>query len=239
MRNMVSQNTIKETELKTTRASAIYVDLRNAILSGTLPPEAKLNVRSLSEQFQTGLSPIREALNRLSTEGLAHHADNKGFVVSPVSLDELVDLTQARCWMNEIGIRKSIELGGGDWEERILIASHRLARCNRVSKGSDTDSIARPDLAWNIAHKAFHQALVSASGSPWLIETCSQLFDSAERYRSLASLAGTSRSDPRDEHKDILNAALDRDAERAARLLTEHFKRTADLVRTVIGHNPT
>ncbi len=239
MRNMPSQNAIKDSELKTTRASAIYVDLRNAILNGTLSPEAKLNVRSLSEQFQTGLSPIREALNRLATEGLAHHADNKGFVVSPISLDELDDLTQARCWMNDIGIRKSIELGGADWEERILIASHRLARCPRVSKEAGGSSAAQPDLAWDIAHKAFHQTLISACGSPWLIETCSQLFDSAERYRSLASLTGTSRSDPRDEHQDILNAALDRDADRAATLLTEHFQRTSDLVRRVIGHDPT
>jgi len=234
---MTSHTATKDTELKTTRASAIYIDLRNAILSGTLSPEAKLNVRSLSDQFQTGLSPIREALNRLATEGLAHHADNKGFVVSPVSLDELDDLTQARCWMNDIGIRKSIELGGSDWEERILIASHRLARCPRVSKSPGTETTIQPDLAWNTAHKAFHQELISACGSPWLIETCSQLFDSAERYRSLARLAGTSRRDPRDEHQDILNAALDRDAERTANMLTEHFKRTADLVRSVIGHD--
>jgi len=137
--------------------------------------------------------------------------------------------------MNDIGIRKSIELGGGDWEERILIASHRLARCPRVSKEPDIDSATSPNPAWNIAHKAFHQELISACGSPWLIETCSQLFDSAERYRNLARLAGTSRSDPRDEHQDILNAALDRDAERAATLLTEHFQKTADLVRTVMG----
>lgn len=86
-----------------------------------------------------------------------------------------------------------------------------------------------------MAHKAFHQALVSACGSKWLVETCSQLFDSADRYRSLARLAGVSRSDPRDEHHEIMTAALDRDADTAARLLTEHFQKTARLVQTVVG----
>ena len=227
---MREQEIIKDEVVKTTRASAIYFDLRDAILDGSLTPGAKLNVRGLSERFETGLSPIREALNRLATEGLARHADNRGFVVSPVSLPELMDLTQARCWMNDIGIHKSIELGDAEWEELILVTCHRLTRAPRAPNGT-----FGPASAWNVAHKAFHQALISACGSNWLIETCSQLFDSAERYRSLARLAGASRSDPRNEHHEILAAALNRDGDKAAALLTEHFQRTAELVRTVVG----
>ena len=220
-------------EVKTTRASAIYLELRGAILDGSLKPGAKLNVRDLSDRFETGLSPIREALNRLAMEGLAHHTDNRGFVVSPVSVPELQDLTQARCWMNDIGIRRSIEFGDAAWEEAVLVSCHRLSRTPR----DPADGSPGPDPAWNIAHKAFHQALVSACGSNWLVETCSQLFDSAERYRSLARLAGASRSDPRDEHREIMTATLDRDADTAASLLTDHFQRTAQLVRTVVGEN--
>ena len=223
-------NIVEGIEVKTTRSSAIYSDLRDAVLDGSLKPGEKLNVRELSARFDTGLSPIREALNRLATEGLAQHSDNRGFVVAPVSLPELVDLTQARCWMNEIGIRKSIEFGDATWEETILVTCHRLSRTPRTPDDGTLD----PTPEWNVAHKAFHQALISACGSNWLIETCSQLFDSAERYRSLARLAGASRVDPQGEHQDILTAALDRDADKAASLLTEHFKLTADLVQTIV-----
>ncbi|GIX14570.1 MAG: GntR family transcriptional regulator [Paracoccaceae bacterium] len=219
---------------KITRASAIYAELRGAILDGTLAPGVRLNVRELSARFDTGLSPVREALNRLAMEGFAAHADNRGFVVSPVSVPELEDLTQARCWVNELGLRRSIALGDAGWEKAVLVACHRLSRTPRER----TDGATGPNPAWNAAHKAFHQALVSACGSEWLIDTCSQPFDSAERYRSLARLAGVSRSDPRDEHKEIMTAALDRDADRAAALLTEHFQRTAHLVRTVVGNRP-
>lgn len=230
IRNVQEQTKIDVAEIKTTRASAIYADLRDAILDGSLTPGAKLNVRELSSRFDSGLSPVREALNRLAMEGLAHHTDNRGFVVSPVSLPELADLTQARCWVNEIGIRRSIELGDEGWEESVLLTSHRLSRTPRMP----ADGSNGPDPAWNVAHKAFHQALVSAAGSNWLIETCSQLFDSAERYRSLARLAGASRTDPRDEHREITTAALDRDADTAATLLTAHFQRTAQLVQAVV-----
>ena len=163
-------------------------------------------------------------------EGLAQHSDNRGFVVSPVSLSELLDLTQARCWMNDLGIRRSIELGDAAWEERVLVSCHRLSRTPRAGP----DQVG-PTPEWSIAHRAYHQALVSACGSKWLIETCDQLFDAAERYRSLARLAGASRSDPRDEHQEIMTAALDRDADTAAKFLSDHFTRTADLVRTVVG----
>lgn len=222
---------IDGSEVKTTRASAIYGALRAEILNGSLEPGQKLNVRSLGARFDAGLSPVREALNRLATEGLALHSDNRGFVVAPVSLPELMDLTQARCWMNEIGIRRSIELGDDAWEEAVLISCHRLSRTPRTK---DPDSVIA-DPAWNAAHKAFHQALIGACGSPWLIETCSQLFDSAERYRRLASLAGASRQDPRDEHQEILTATLDRDSDTAATLLSDHFRKTAGLVETVVG----
>ena len=89
--------------VKTTRASAVYFDLRDEILDGSLEPEARLSARDLSARFQTGLSPVREALNRLAMEGLAQHSDNRGFVVSPVSLSELLDLTQARCVLTVVG----------------------------------------------------------------------------------------------------------------------------------------
>ncbi|MBT0956633.1 FCD domain-containing protein [Alphaproteobacteria bacterium KMM 3653] len=217
-------------EQKQTMASSIYAQLRKEILDGTRPPSAKLNIRDLSESFSSGLSPVREALNRLSSEGLAQQADNRGFNVQPVSLPELIDLTQARCWVNEIGIRESIKKGGAEWEETIILASHRLIRTPRFL--AEEDKLANPD--WAVAHKTFHQSLISACGSNWMIDTCSRLFDAAERYRSVARVAGISRTDPSDEHQDITSAAVDRKADEAVELLNAHFQRTAQLVQTVV-----
>lgn len=218
-------------EHKQTRASSIYVHLRREILDGTRLPSAKLNIRDLCETYSSGLSPVREALNRLSSEGLAQQLDNRGFKVQPVSVPELMDLTQARCWVNEIGVRKSIEHGGEDWEETILLSSHRLVRTPRVLARDDT----APNPDWAIRHKAFHQSLISACGSNWMIDTCSRLFDAAERYRNLARIAGVSRSDPRDEHQEIMSAAVDRKADHVVELLNSHFTKTAHIVQSVVA----
>lgn len=218
-------------EPKPTRASSIYVLLRSDILDGSLSPGAKLNIRDLCESYSSGLSPVREALNRLSAEGLAQQSDNRGFKVQPVSVPELLDLTQARCWVNEIGVRQSIEKGKDDWEETVLLTCHRLIRTPRFLP--EDQSIPNPK--WAVAHKAFHQSLISACGSNWMIDTCSRLFDAAERYRNLARVAGVSRSDPRDEHQEIMTAAVNREADLVVDLLDSHFKRTANLVQSVVG----
>jgi DNA-binding GntR family transcriptional regulator len=174
---------------------------------------------------------VREALNRLSAEGLVLQADNRGFKVQPVSVPELIDLTQARCWVNEIGVRESIEKGDTEWEEGVILSCHRLKRIPRFLPGEEAVANAK----WAVAHKDFHQSLISACGSNWMIDTCSRLFDAAERYRNLARGAGVSRSDPRDEHQEIMSAAVDRKTDLVIELLNSHFQRTAQLVQTVVG----
>ncbi len=217
-------------EQRPTRASSIYLLLRDDILGGSLLPGAKLNIRDLSNTYSSGLSPVREALNRLSAEGLVLQEDNRGFKVQPVSVPELIDLTQARCWVNEIGVRESIEKGDTEWEEAVILSCHRLKRIPRFLPDDETV----PNPKWAVVHKDFHQSLISACGSNWMIDTCSRLFDAAERYRNLARGAGVSRSDPRDEHQEIMSAAVDRKTDLVIELLNSHFQRTAQLVQTVV-----
>jgi DNA-binding GntR family transcriptional regulator len=149
----------------------------------------------------------------------------------PVSVAELLDLTQARCWVNEIGLRRSIETNDPAWEEAVLLSFHRLSRTPRhlVEGSSDRNP------AWERAHRAFHRALIEACGSPWLIETCERLFDAAERYRHLARIAGVSRGSLEAEHREIMEAAIERRADQGVELLNLHFRRTADLVKQTLG----
>jgi GntR family transcriptional regulator, carbon starvation induced regulator len=215
---------------KQTLASAMYRELRSEILTAAIAPEAKLNIRELCDRFCVGLSPMREALSRLSAEGLVQQVDNRGFAVMPVSVPELLDLTKARCWTNEIGLRQSILNGGEPWEENLVLSVHRLSRTPRYLNG---DTLAR-NVAWEDAHRIFHRALIGGCGSHWLVETCERMFDASERYRHLARLAGMSRSKHEDEHKEIMQAAIEHRAEEAVQLLNQHFITTAQLVQAVV-----
>ena len=214
---------------KETLASTVYGQLRRDILTVALAPNAKLNIRGLCERFSVGLSPVREALSRLSRENLVRQTDHRGFTVAPLSKADLHDLTKARCALDGMALRQSIEGREQAWEEQLIVSYHRLFRTPRFE---DADAKLRSPT-WEEAHRQFHAALVAGCGSRRLMTISGQLFEAAERYRHLARVAGKSRAQG-DEHRPIMEAALAYNADLATGLLTRHYQTTAELVETVL-----
>ncbi|MDE0796720.1 MAG: FCD domain-containing protein [Alphaproteobacteria bacterium] len=207
-----------------TLASSVYDMMRQDILKGDLPPGEKLRVEYLRDRYGVGASPIREALNRLSVDGVVVRVDQKGFRVAEVSVAELDELIKTRCWLEETAIRESIAAGDDAWEERLVLAFHRLSKTPRSA--DQVTSAMNPD--WEVLHRAFHLALIGACGSRWLISYCEQLNDLADRYRQLAAYP---RRNELDEHKAIMDAAVNRKPDDAVEVLVDHYRRTADIIR--------
>lgn len=216
-----------------TQTSAIYGQIRRDIVNGNLEADAKLKTRSLAQRFDVGLSPIREALSRLSTEGWVVQSDRRGFFVVPATTDELWNLHHARCMLNEIGLRESIEHGDVAWEENVLLCYIRISRLQRPGELTTADEIE----AWNAEHRAFHTSLIAACRSQRIVQYCEQLFDEIERYRRLGLKSGLERGQVSDEHRDIAEAAVARDTTLAVQLLNDHFTRTVEQVDQAIRSN--
>jgi len=234
----MSESAERRQKRSETHVSLITKELRQSIISGEIPPGGKLKVRELAERFGVGLSPVRESLNRLSREWLVHHNELRGFSVSPVSEQDLDELIKARCWLNERALRESIAGGDEAWEEGVLIAYHRLSRIPQHDPADGpAQNPAHYNPAWETAHRAFHRSLISGCGSHWVIDICDQLFDVADVYRHISRAASAQRDQARsddDEHKPIMEATVGRQADKAAELLTSHFRRTADLCRETL-----
>ena len=213
-----------------TYASVAYERLRTDIISGALQPGAKLLIRQLCDSYGIGLSPMREALNRVSSDGLVVQTDQRGFSVAALTEEDLEDITRVRCWANEQALRLSIANGDDAWEERLLIALHRMSR-HPFPKGP----LEPVSLEREKAHRNFHNVLIDACGSVRLIAFCEKLFDAADRYRMISRRAFMGRPPGRAEgHKAIMEAALGRDADEAVRLLKAHFTETLDFGREEI-----
>lgn len=213
-----------------THTSAVYALIRADIMNGTLEAGSKLKTRSLAERFNVGLSPIREALSRLSSEGWVQQNDRRGFSVVPVSVAELHDLHIARCMMNETALRASIKLGDEQWEENVQLSRFRITRMERpadMTRGAAAEK-------WNRLHREYHSSLINACGSQRLVQYCEQLFDALERYRRLGAPHRVARDSVSDEHAQIADAAINRDVEAAVELLNTHFERTIAHVEPVI-----
>ncbi|WP_296744487.1 GntR family transcriptional regulator [Mesorhizobium sp.] len=208
---------------KSTLASSVYHQLREDLLRGALEAESKLRVEWVVSRYGAGASPVREALNRLAAEGLLGRHDQRGFFLMPVSAAELEELTRTRCWLEERALRESIAHRTAEWEEQLVLALHRLARAER--RLPDDPATNNPE--WEKLHRAFHQALIAACNSHWLIGFCDQLSDQASRYRLISQRGPGSGRDDLAEHRTIAERTLDGDADGAVEALLSHYRLTA------------
>jgi GntR family carbon starvation induced transcriptional regulator len=91
---------LKEKPLLLTKnlSEQVYELLRRDILKGVFMPEEKLQIEAVSEKYDIGAVPLREALNRLSAEGLVERIKQRGFFVAPLAVDDLEQLVSTRIW---------------------------------------------------------------------------------------------------------------------------------------------
>ena len=206
--------------------------LKRDILAAAYMPGERLRLDALSERYGIGVVPLREALNRLSSEGFVERQSQRGFIVAPMSLPALEELVKTRIWLETKGLTESIRAADDPWEERVIIAFHRLERTQRLIDAGEGE---RLNKRWETLHKDFHMQLIAGCGSSWLLDFCSTMMDQAVRYRNLSvNFNKSRRGDAISEHREILDAVLDRDAEAAARLLEEHYLRTLEGLRTIL-----
>lgn len=209
-----------------TLATAVYDRLRADILTGSLEPGRKLRIEFLCKHYSTGQIPIREALNRLSSDGLVVRQDQRGFQVAPTSAEALEELTKTRCWLEGIALRESIARHTRIWEESVVLAHYRLANTPR----SLSTKVYRANPEWERLHRDFHLTLISNCGSRWMIDFCAHLADHSNRYRQIAFRQVYPRPNDQDGHLPIMQAALASQVEKAVGLLDAHLSFTSDTI---------
>jgi DNA-binding GntR family transcriptional regulator len=207
-------------------AEDVYEVVRADVLLGRRLPGSRIQLRDLADEHGVSLSVVREAVTRLASEDLVVATPQRGFRVRSLSLDDLRDLTGVRIQIETIALRESIAKGDVDWEANLVSAHHRLA-------GTPTQlDDGTPNVGWMAVHGAYHTALCAAAGSPTLERIRRQLFDASELYRYWSATlpvrtVQTARRQTGEEHRDICQAALARDADRAVELLSAHLNATA------------
>ncbi len=202
-----------------------YLAIRRMILVGDIAPGEKLKIDALRQKLDIGASPIREALSLLTSDQLVERLDQRGFRAADASRENFEEILGLRCALEEMALRQSLAHSTEAWEEALVLAHHRMVRAPR----DDIETFEE-------RHKAFHMALLANCGSQILMRFCSQLYDLNIRYRYIAARGNSYRSrDVTQEHEAILDAALARDADAAARLLLEHYRKTGAFLNGLFG----
>jgi GntR family carbon starvation induced transcriptional regulator len=202
--------------------------IRTDIVRCVLRPREKLRIQALCERYAINASAIREALCRLVTDELVEAIDQRGFRVARVSREDLLDLTQTRIAIESQALAKAIEIGDDEWESQVLAAYHRLSKCkpppiDKTPGGSPGD--------WETLHRHFHEVLIAGCRSRWLLSICRALYEKSERYRCLAEdYTKPAQRDALGEHRELMDAALNRDAAAACARLAQHFTLTTQII---------
>lgn len=212
-----------------TLADAVHQRLSADIVSGRLAPGEKLPFEMLKQRYDASISPLREALQRLASESLVTAEGHVGFRVAAMSLRDLEDINALRLLLEVRALRESVQHGDVQWEARVVAAAHRLAR-TPIPQRPDTDQAEQ----WEEQHRLFHDTLISACPSRWTLQFCRTLFAQFRRYRRIILARYWSSTPLRTtidaEHQRLVDAVLQRDAERAAELLASHYGNSAKRV---------
>jgi DNA-binding GntR family transcriptional regulator len=207
---------------KQTRTEDVHARLQADILTGRLRPGQRLKFPDLCRSYETSVGVAREALTRLAEQGLVRSQAHQGFEVTPLSTDDLTDLTDARVDIETLVLEHAIVDGDLAWESRLVAAYHTLQRTPVV----EADPAGVSD-AWATAHAQFHQALLDGCANRRLRRAASGLRDEAELYRRWSTPLGNEPHRDLDaEHHRLLDAALARDTATATSALREHITHT-------------
>jgi DNA-binding GntR family transcriptional regulator len=193
-------------------AMLAYDQIRALILSGEMPPGARLSQLELAEHLGISRTPVREALRRLAGEGLVDALPQRGFRVADLGLEAVMRRLEVRLLL-EPGIAR---LAAERAESRELGAMRAAIRLE--AEATDPEAI-------HDASRLFHLSLARATHNEDIASTLDALWIVEVGRRLLGRRADEpdwKAADVR-EHQEILAAIEARDGERAERLVREHI----------------
>lgn len=198
---------------KQTAQDVVLASMRDAILSGELPPGAKLRQEKLAERFGTSRIPVREALRALEYEGLVRSSPYRGFTVTELDADDIEEVYDLRILLEGHAVRLAVPLMTDD-DLRML---EGLYREMTQAPAGDAQLAAR---------ERFYIRLYSLTGRPRLVGLIARL-----RQEVARSLRWPTLQHAPSHHEAFFEAIRAGDAERAVSQLATHYRRVAILIR--------
>lgn len=200
-----------------TLSERVFDVVREQIVTGKLSTEGPIRQDALAAELGVSKIPVREALARLEQEGLLTSHPNRGYLVRPMSAAEA----------NEIyALRLSIEPAAAAFAATQADDQARID----VQHAFDVLDVAASNNLADVAvrNREFHTALVRPGGRLLTTQLVERLSILSERY-VVAHLQPSGReSRAHNEHNQLLDAWMARDAQTVERLLSEHIAGTLE-----------
>ena len=208
-----------------TAAETVLHELRSALAAGRLMPGQQLVQEDLAEDLGVSRVPIRESLKILEGEGHVTYHPNRGYFVTELSADDLIELYRIRQILEAEALAQAVlEVSDADIADNESI----LEQVEQAAESGDVERLTE-------ANRAFHFAIIELSGMNRLSRLIRQLWDASDIYRTVYFRDPVNRERVHSEHREIIDALKARDAQALIRAQNSHREQAVAALKPVIS----
>ena len=198
----------------------VYEELKREILVGEIAPGTRMMEIELADEMGVSRTPVREAIRKLEKEGLVTIEPRKGAYASDVSIKDMVDVLEVREDLEAMAAAMAAQKVNKDEKQALIEATMQY---KEAVESERTEDIIRCD-------EKFHQLIVNCSGNKTLVQLFSQVQELALRFRYLYYDDFSRYERMPMEHREIEEAILSGDYEKARVAAGEHVKKLKQFV---------
>jgi DNA-binding GntR family transcriptional regulator len=203
-----------------TLSEQAYQAIKTDIIRGSLEPDQQITQSMLVEMYDFGLASIREALQRLGQEGFVRPIPRYGYLISPITISDVHEIFELRLPLEATAVRLAAVRASQAQLDRIAEDAHHTYVYGQVE--------TYPEF---LKHNTeFHLSIAAATGNQRLTNVISKLLDEANQIFHLALDMADSVEETKREHVELAQALLDRDPDRAERLIRKQIYRAQELI---------
>jgi DNA-binding GntR family transcriptional regulator len=200
-----------------TIAQEVYARLHEDLIKGELSPGRKISIRKMAERYGVSTMPVREALNKLQSEGFVHF-ERRSIYVSQLSAKDLVEIFQIRIHLETLALEWSYpKIGEREMDELMKMVK-------------EMDLHIHSPLEWNALNKQFHTKIYSYSQSKPMLEALNALWGRVDPYMNIYSASSYYLTLSQKEHYQMIEYIRKKDIDPLLELTTNHIQKTCDAV---------
>lgn len=211
-----------------TNAKRIYLDLRQRILDMTLLPGARIVERDIAAEHGTSRTPVHEAVQRLTEEGLIEVVQRVGSFVARIPLDQLEEAMLVRTALEVVIVEKAAA----------RIQSKEKVRLKQLISIQQKCVAANDLIGFHKADEIFHQTLAEIAKLPGVWRVILQAKTQVDRYRRITLPIPGRMNGVVKEHAAVVEALVNGKVDKAVQAIRSHLNHVLPVVESVRSLRP-
>lgn len=186
-----------------------------------------MRAEHIKELYGASAGTVREALALLVADQLVEVQAQRGVCVAHMSIADIEDITRTRTLLECATLQDAMLHGDEEWEAGIVSAYYKLSLAEAKLGPRKPELFAE----WEHRNQEFHEALVAACSSRWLLRLRALLYQHSLRYRYLSTVKGPVPETVHEDHRRIYEAVLARDVPAADAAMSRHIQFSLEVIK--------